>query len=200
MVEYIVPDYLKPEISYPITYINNWLTEGYQKILFEALLNINWEKRTDAPRYEYWTNILNKSYTYGRGKGRRTYYSQEEPKQVGWVKASLMEELGFEYEGCFLNRYDNGKDSLGWHADDDEGIDHNFPIAIVTLGNARELQWKRQDDKLVGRHIQGSLLKPGSLCIMAAGMQQKYFHRIPKAGYEVGPRISLTFRKLKKEV
>jgi alkylated DNA repair dioxygenase AlkB len=37
-------------------------------------------------------------------------------------------------------------------------------------------------------------LESGSLCLMAPGMQDTHQHRIPKASYECGPRISLTFR------
>ena len=37
-------------------------------------------------------------------------------------------------------------------------------------------------------------LESGSLCLMAPGMQDTHLHRIPKASYNCGPRISLTFR------
>lgn len=37
-------------------------------------------------------------------------------------------------------------------------------------------------------------LDPGSLCLMTPGMQDTHDHRIPKASYICGPRISLTFR------
>jgi hypothetical protein len=33
----------------------------------------------------------------------------------------------------FLNGYGTNRDWLGWHADDDSGIDHTYPIAGVTL-------------------------------------------------------------------
>ncbi len=34
----------------------------------------------------------------------------------------------------------------------------------------------------------------GSLCLMQPGMQDTHQHRIPKAGFQCGERISLTFR------
>ena len=34
----------------------------------------------------------------------------------------------------------------------------------------------------------------GSLCLMAPGMQDTWQHRIPKASFQCGERISLTFR------
>jgi hypothetical protein len=37
-------------------------------------------------------------------------------------------------------------------------------------------------------------LESGSLCLMKPGMQDTHQHRIPKASYICGPRISLTFR------
>ena len=38
---------------------------------------------------------------------------------------------------------------------------------------------------------------PSDIACEYAGMQGEYYHRIPKAGYEVEPRISLTYRALK---
>lgn len=49
---------------------------------------------------------------------------------------------------------------------------------------------KSSDDSLVTPVS----LESGSLCVMDKGMQDTHQHRIPKASYDCGPRISLTFR------
>jgi alkylated DNA repair dioxygenase AlkB len=89
--------------------------------------------------------------------------------------------------------YEDGNDSLGWHADDDPGIDHTRPIAVITLGQGREIWFK---ENVKGSHPQRLFLEPGSLLLMHAGMQSTHLHSIPKAAREIGPRISMTYRGL----
>ena len=70
-------------------------------------------------------------------------------------------------------------------------MDDGRPIAIVTLGAEREIWFCPNEDRA---DISKVLLEHGSLCVMAPGMQDTHLHRIPKAGFECGPRISITFR------
>lgn len=164
------------------------------EILSALTLDLVWERREGAPRSEYWTNKFGRPYTYGRGAGQRTYQPHATHPAIELVSDKLQERLGFRYEGCFLNRYDNEREALGWHADDDSGIDHSKPIAVVTLGQPREIQMKRQLDD--SRNVERQLLGHGSLFLMKAGAQSTHFHRIPKATFQAKTRISLTYRSL----
>lgn len=163
--------------------------------LFETLWNeLDWERRENVPRREYWTNIFNAPYTYGRGVGIRTYESKSSHAGIDYVRDVLSGELGFQYEACFLNGYETGTDALGPHADDDPKIDHTRPIAVVTLGDGRDIEYMAIGDKTTKKRI---FLENGSLFLMKAGMQSTHLHRIPRAGHVVKrPRISLTFRGL----
>lgn len=188
----------------PVKYIPDFLVPELHRTAYHALMeDLDWEQR-DAPRKEYWTNTLNRPYTYGRGLGQRTYQPRATHPSIEIITDILEMLLGFRYEGCFLNRYDTACDSLGWHADDDPGIDHSRPIAIVTLGSSRELQYKLMDHDAttkalgLGKPPYSVFLEPGSLALMAAGMQQTHLHSIPKSSAVVfGPRISLTYRSLR---
>jgi alkylated DNA repair dioxygenase AlkB len=180
------------------TYIEKFVEpENIFKSLWDEL---NWERRADAPRREYWINTLNRSYTYGRGVGVRTYFPQETHPLIEKCTDALEKHLGFRFEGCFLNGYESERDALGWHADDDPGIDHAFPIAVISLygepvnAGLRTIQTKNKETS----EIESFILGDGSLFLMDAGMQDTHFHRIPKAGFKVRPRISLTYRKLVK--
>jgi alkylated DNA repair dioxygenase AlkB len=130
------------------------------------------------------------------------------------------DEVGEFFDVVFLNGYKDGSDHLGWHSDDSEEMDDMRPIAIVTLGQAREIWFReRPITKLLGNgtisldsgppkratnvtvtsqpEVEKLTLEHGSLCLMAAGMQDTHQHRIPKAAFQpCGPRISLTFRGL----
>jgi alkylated DNA repair dioxygenase AlkB len=107
------------------------------------------------------------------------------------MKSKLESHTLTSFEVCFLNGYENSKDQLGWHADNSDTMDDARPIAILTLGAEREI-WFRENGNDETR--ESLVLGHGSLCLMAAGMQDTHEHRIPKAGFECGPRISLTFR------
>lgn len=177
-------------------YIKDYINPKMSEFIYEGLMNLDWVSRENTPRKEYWDTLLNQPYTYGNGVGMRTYEPNERSPFVDLGRESILDTHDILYEGCFLNRYDTAKDALGWHSDDDMGIDHNFPIMVITLGQAREIQWKIKGSKGI-ENINTQNLESGSLFIMPAGMQESHFHRIPKAGYEISrPRISMTFRKL----
>jgi alkylated DNA repair dioxygenase AlkB len=188
-------------------YIPGFISEAKSLLVFDRLWNgLNWEKRSDAPRREYWTNVGNRDYSYGRGAGLRTYTAQPTVYDIETIRDRLNLEYGVFFEGCFLNGYEGAKDWLGWHEDDDPGIDHTKPIAIVTLYGGhgsekpRSIQFREKLGEVDGKMTYGETvdlpLEQGSLCLMPAGFQSTHQHRIPKAGFESRSRISLTFRSL----
>lgn len=190
-------------------YIPGFMTRDHAASLFRTLWNgLSWEQRGDAPRREYWANDFNRAYSYGRGAGLRTYEAQSFTPELLAVRDELMSGNHGYYEGCFLNGYEGAKDWLGWHEDDDPGIDHNKPIAIVTLyggegvDTPRSIQFREKlgVDETTGKMAYGEVvdqpLEQGSLCLMPAGFQATHQHRIPKAGFQTKSRISLTFRSL----
>ncbi len=199
-------------MSDPFLYIANAISEADATRMFNVLWNdLDWIKHDDAPRREYWANTFDRSYTYGRGAGVRTYAPQPNHPVIDEVRAILMETTEFAtfHEGCFLNGYRDGRDSLGWHTDDDTGIDHSRSIVSVTLYDGPVKT--RMDDKgnlpmarsLQVMPIDGTKadvidvpLNHGSFLIMKPGMQDTHLHRVPKAGFIVRPRISMTFRGL----
>lgn len=161
--------------------------------------DVPWGTYTDA-RNECFMALKPTLYTYGSGKGVRTYKSV--PFQP-WVLAAMNVlnvhipgEVGtiYSYNVCFLNRYENEKQHLGWHADDSPGMDHEHPIAVVSFGQPREIWWRANDQKGVIPDDQKQLLGDGSLFVMPPGFQRTHQHRIPKGDRAMSPRVSLTFR------
>lgn len=192
-------------------YIPHFVHKSAADEMFDRLWSeLNWERRSDAPRREYWTNIFNRDYSYGRGAGLRTYQAQDSHTLINECALALMHHprVSVDYEGCFLNGYEGAHDWLGWHEDDDPGIDHSKAIAIVTLyggegvDTPRSIQFREKlgIDPSTGKMTYGDTvdlpLEQGSLCLMPAGFQSTHQHRIPKAGFQSRSRISLTFRSL----
>lgn len=174
----------------PVTYLAGFVDSPDDA--FHALWAMpDWERRGSTPRRERYSNTLDVPYVYGRGMGVREYLPRAWHPVMLDIKAKLEGHTGAPFEVCFLNGYEDSKDHLGWHADDSDTMDDNRPIAIVTLGAQREIWFRERGNDDTRESL---VLGHGSLCLMAAGMQDTHDHRIPKAGFKCGPRISLTFR------
>lgn len=160
--------------------------------LSDVLYTTPWVQVTDA-RLECFMSSDTDTYTYGSGRGVRTYT----PVGYSWLVAGVqvaLNEHGSNYNVCFLNRYDDAQMSLGWHADDTPGMDHDHPIAVVSFGESREIWWRSYGQTGVIPRSQRQLLEHGSLFVMPPGMQRTHQHRIPKCDHSVNTRVSLTYR------
>lgn len=173
-----------------VTYTPGFLVDPNKA--FEALWNeLDWERRGSTPRREYYCNEVDVPYAYGDPRFERSYSPKAWHPALLEIKAAVEAELGTKFEIAFLNGYVDGSDHLGAHADDSPEMDDKRPIAIVTLGAEREIWFMPNTDM---KDVTKVKLGHGSLCVMAAGMQDTHKHRIPKAGFVCGPRISITFR------
>ena len=180
-----------PQNKFNYDYINNFV--NHLDTYYSELMSINWERRGDAPRYEYYCNDHDVLYTYGRGAGERTYYRQAYPHCVLSIRQQLEAKYNTTFDVCFLNRYDTSRDWLGWHADDSPEMDNDAPIITVSLGAERNIEFRHNETQ----EKQAIHLTNGSMLAMLPGFQTTSMHRIPKVGHEIGPRISLTYRKYK---
>lgn len=171
--------------------------------LDEVLNSTPWIQVTDA-RLECFMSASTETYTYGEGRGVRTYTPVPYSPIVTDIQRQLnRDDIGdcdygknppYEYNVCFLNRYDNAAMQLGWHSDDSPGMDHEHPIAVVSFGQPREIWWREKGQTGVIPADQRQLLEHGSIFVMPPGMQRTHQHRIPKGDKPMGTRISLTYR------
>ena len=97
------------------------------------------------------------------------------------------------YNTVLLNLYRDGKDSNGWHADDEKELGQHPRIASISLGEPRYFHFKHKKDR---SHRYKLLLEHGSLLIMGGAMQAHWLHQIAKTARPKQARINLTFRKL----
>ena len=164
--------------------------------------SLPWAERTTARRECFMSDPAGVEYTYGEGRGKRTYTSVLPDETVQYAMYHVnaaMAARGWEpMTGCFLNRYDTKKHSLHWHSDDFEGMKHaKSGVGIISFGEPRKFWWRLRGQTGVTPPSQQMELAPGSLVIMPPGMQFTHEHRIPKGDREMGTRVSLTFRAFK---
>lgn len=174
-------------------------TEGGDKFTQVLIMNTPWLSRTEARRECFQSAGGGVSYTYGKGRGVRTYtsipYTDLVEEVLGQVNL-LMDDLGFgRMNGCFLNFYQHDRQHLGWHADDFLEMDHTAPVVSVSFGVAREIWWRKFGEKGVVPAECRKLLESGSAFVMPPGMQHTHQHRIPKGSCTMGARVSMTFRR-----
>jgi alkylated DNA repair dioxygenase AlkB len=93
-----------------------------------------------------------------------------------------------------LNLYRDGKDSNGWHADDESELGKNPVIASVSLGAPRFFHLRHNHDPKQRYKL---LLEHGSLLLMGGATQHFWKHQVAKTAKKVDPRINLTFRKVR---
>jgi alkylated DNA repair dioxygenase AlkB len=185
------------DIKSPVVYIPSFMKKDEADQYYNHFLNIEWDERTPARREAFYSSV-GKDYTYGTGEFARTYSPRSMHDDVNLIHLSNKSYLAYTeanfkpFELCFLNRYENEKQQLGWHADDDTAIDHSRPIAVISLGAEREIYVKPIGGK--DSEKEKIRLAHGSLLLMLPGMQHTHVHRIPKNDRPCGPRISLTYR------
>lgn len=186
-------------------YIEKFVTDPSPDDTLKSLLALDWERRSDAPRSEYYCNDYNDPYTYGRGAGRRTYEPRYMAECIWDVRRPLEKLCGCVFDTVFLNRYLNQSDHLGWHSDDSPEMDDTRPVVSVSLGVEREIWVRPKPSGLTSLPvklkeererdlIRKFKLAHGSAFIMPPGFQDRFQHKIPKASFMCGERISLTFR------
>lgn len=97
------------------------------------------------------------------------------------------------FNACLLNLYQTGKETMGWHSDNEPELDPNGVIASISFGTTRtfELKHIKYEEKI------SIPLKDGSLLIMDMETQQNWLHQIKKEQKNTEARINLTFRQFK---
>lgn len=160
------------------------------------LSQISWEesyirlfgKELLIPRKQCWIADEGISYSYSKKTLKRHPWSEELLKLRDRIEKFSNEQ----FNSVLANLYRNGKDSMGWHSDNESELGNNPVIASLSLGAERSL--KVRDNKT--REIIQIPQKHGSLLLMRQGMQLTTQHSIAKTNIEIGARINLTFRNI----
>ena len=100
-----------------------------------------------------------------------------------------------EFNSLLLNLYRDGRDAMGWHADDEAELDPEAPIASLSLGASRTLRFRsRQRDTAPSLAVE---LGHGDLLLMDPPTQRHWQHGLPRRLKVDAPRLNLTFRRVR---
>jgi alkylated DNA repair dioxygenase AlkB len=107
---------------------------------------------------------------------------------------TVVEELsGQQFNSVLCNLYRDGRDYMGWHADDERALGSNPVIASMSFGAERRFLLKPRSG--AANRVE-FLLKSGSLLVMRGDLQQHWLHQLPRALRVTQQRINLTFRQI----
>ena len=179
-----------------ITYFSNFLERERASGYFERL-------KSSVPWRQDEIRVYGKLYPQPRltalyGNNNRSYsYSGIVMKPLPFsdalldIRKKISVLTNVEFTSCLLNLYRDGKDSNGWHSDDEKELGENPVIASVSLGQERYFHLRHKKLKQLKHRI---LLEHGSLLLMRGQTQHFWQHQIPKTTRLIGERINLTFR------
>ena len=184
---------LNPEI----TYQPDWLPAAEATRLLETLLaQTHWQQGTvrlfgkthPEPRLSAWYGEV--GYRYAG----RDLLPQPWPDALHTVRARLQEAFRADWNGVLLNYYRNGRDYMGFHADNEPELGPRPQIVSLSLGAERRFVLQHRQSGQ--RHT--LWLTHGSLLYMYGRSQLDWRHALPKALRVHSARLNLTFRALQR--
>uniref|UniRef100_A0A1B6CYH9 DNA oxidative demethylase ALKBH2 n=1 Tax=Clastoptera arizonana TaxID=38151 RepID=A0A1B6CYH9_9HEMI len=195
------------ELQYVPTFLINSEADTLFKVLESDLQYFSGDL-AKVKVYGKWHPIPRQQVAFG-DEGLSYKFSGNEIPALDWHPhlAKLRDMLnlvtGFYFNFVLVNRYRNGDDHMGEHKDDESELEHNVPIASISLGQSRDFIFKHTDARRSGdlkRSISPIklLLEHGSLLMMNPPTNKFWYHSLPKRKNCPNVRINLTFRKMTK--
>ena len=169
-----------------------------QKLRSALAMGLAWEqslvtvygKQHRTPRLTCWVADPGCSYRYsGLQQAIHPWTAELET-----LRQLLQDQLGVRFNSLLLNRYRDGADRMGWHADDEPELDDQAPIVSISLGVARDLRFRPRRGSEAPFAIN---LADGDLLVMDPPSQRHWQHALPPRARVISERINLTFRVIR---
>ncbi|MGH8053022.1 MAG: alpha-ketoglutarate-dependent dioxygenase AlkB family protein [Stenotrophomonas sp.] len=183
-------------IQADIHHLPGWLSPAEADVLFSTLQDeVPWDihrirmfgRWVDSPRLSCWIGDPQAHYRYSGAD----FVPQPWPSSLLPLRERLQQACAAPFNSVLINRYRDGRDSMGWHSDDEPELGERPLIASLSLGAARRFLLRHRDDHSLSTEF---LLGHGDLLLMAGDTQRFYQHSLPKTARPMGERINLTFR------
>lgn len=180
-----------------LLYCRGWLAGSEADVLFQVLREeVPWSQHhvrmfgrsVPAPRLSAWIGDADATYRYSGV----VHPPQAWTPTLAELRQRLVDGLKHEFNSVLANCYRDGRDSMGWHADDEPELGREPLIASLSLGSARRFLLRQRR----GQARLEILLEHGSLLLMQGETQRHTLHSLPRQARVSGSRINLTFRQI----
>ena len=162
-------------------YDATWLSEDEARDLFGELIEtIPWEQRAIRvfgrevmqPRLIGWAGDV--PYRYSG----QTLEPRPIPAPLKPILSAVRAACNVPFNHILLNRYRDGHDNMGMHADNERELGRNPVIAALSLGTARRFVLRPKNRN--AKHRARLTLDDGSLLVMGGNTQHTWRHGVPK--------------------
>jgi alkylated DNA repair dioxygenase AlkB len=169
--------------------------EEASQLLGELIAGIDWQQeevlifgqRRPVPRLVAWHGDPGASYTYSGTPHDPLPWTET----LDRIRSRVFALTGSGFNSVLLNLYRDGRDGMGWHADDEPELGRDPVIASVSLGAPRRFCFRHRRDRALKLDV---TLSNGSLLLMSGATQHHWVHSVPKTALPAGRRLNLTFR------
>ncbi|MDE0350730.1 MAG: alpha-ketoglutarate-dependent dioxygenase AlkB [Gammaproteobacteria bacterium] len=178
-----------------LLHVHGFLSRAEADDLFRhCLADLDWRqervrlfgREVDAPRLSACHGQPGLAYRYSGVTRRCAPWTAPLREAV----ATIGRRLGASFNFVLANRYRDGADAVGWHADDERGM---APvIASVSLGAERAFRVRPRE----GGRSTALGLAHGDLVLMWGRCQRDFRHAVPRTRARVGVRVNLTLRRI----
>jgi alkylated DNA repair dioxygenase AlkB len=177
-----------------------WLSAGEaQRCLAAVCAEVTWAEREIVL---YGRRIMQPRLVGWAGEVAYRYSGQTlEPRAFTETVRAVTDDVnafaGTHFNHVLLNRYRDGRDNMGLHADDEPELGPDPVVATLSLGATRRMTLVPRRPRDGERH---SLELPaGSLLVMRGACQRRFRHGLPREPRVTEERVSLTFRTIAKQ-
>lgn len=169
-----------------------YFPDFFEKSALQDLIEtLNWKnnkikvfgKVYDEPRSTAW---YGKPYKYSSIE----WPAQELTSLLQDIQKQVEDYAAFSFNSVLANWYRSGKDSMGWHSDNEPEMDQTC-IASVTFGQKRKMCFRSKKTK---EKIEVELLDRSLLLML--NFQSDWQHSIPKSSKDMKDRVNLTYRRI----
>jgi alkylated DNA repair dioxygenase AlkB len=179
------------EIDYQEDFLS---TEEADRLFLALEATMNWHEEfirmagrsSRVPRSVAWHGDADAVYRYSGVRHEPRPWTTD----LWALKSRLEAVCGQRFNSVLGNRYADGQDAMGWHADNEPELGPAPVIASLSLGAERRFDIRHNTSRKI-RHLP---LSHGSLLTMSGSFQFHWQHRIPRQTAITAPRINLTFR------
>ncbi len=145
-----------------------------------------------VPRLQSWHGDADAGYRYSG----LAMTPQLWTRALARLRDQVAAACGHHFNSVLANLYRDGRDSMGWHADDEPELGPQPWIASLSLGAARDFALRRKGARRTALTLP---LRHNQLLLMPAAMQQHWQHALPRRLRVEQPRLNLTFRLINRK-
>lgn len=179
-----------------VLFENYFSNEESEKFYHNLIDHIQWRqdkikifgRLIDQPRLTAFYGDTDKEYSYSGIVMKPIEWNED----LLFIKNRVEGIAKINFTSVLLNYYRDGKDSMGWHSDDEKELGQNPVIGSVSFGESRVFQMRHKFRKEIKKV--DIPLTNGSFLLMKGTTQHFWQHQIPKTKRELRSRINLTFR------